>query len=86
MNVKALSGFVREENWRSDVECRDAVNNKLRRLLSDSPVFSCLLLEDHVTVVHPVLCGDVDSCMRVVLRRLSQHVIHDALPILPHVS
>lgn len=24
--------------------------------------------------------------MRVVCRRLSQHVVHDALPILPHVS
>lgn len=53
---------------------------------SDSPVFSCLLLEDHVTVVHPVLCGDVDLRMRVVFCRLSQHVVHDALSILPHVS
>ena len=52
----------------------------------DSPVFSRLLLEDHVAVVHPLLCGDVDACMRVVLGRLSQHVVHDALPVLPHVS
>lgn len=51
-----------------------------------NPVFSRLLLEDHVAVVHPVLCGDIDACVRVVLRRLSQHIIHNALAVLPHVS
>lgn len=52
----------------------------------DSPIFSRLLLEDHVAVVHPVLCSDIDACVRVVLRRLSQHVVYNALPVLPHVS
>lgn len=66
------------------MEFRDVNTDKLR-LLSDPPVFSCLFLEDHVTVVHPVLRGDVDLCMRVVLHCLSQHVVHNALPILPHV-
>lgn len=51
----------------------------------DSPVFSRLLLEDHVAVVHPVLRGDVDAGVRVVLGRLPQHVVHDALAVLPHV-
>lgn len=50
-----------------------------------SPVFPRLLLEDHVAVVHPVLCGDVDPNVGVVLGRLAQHVVNDALPILPHV-
>lgn len=54
-------------------------------LMLGSPVFSRLLLEDHVAVVHPVLGGDVDSSVRVVLRRLAQHVVNDALPVLSHV-
>lgn len=63
---------------------RDAANEDLRR--NDSPVFSRLLLEDHVAVVHPVLRGDVDPRVRVVLGRLPQHVVHDALAVLPHVA
>lgn len=51
-----------------------------------SPVFSRLLFEDHVAVVHPVLRGDVDPSMGVVLRRLAQHVVNYTLPVLPHVS
>lgn len=56
-----------------------------QEVLLVSPVFPRLLLEHHVTVVHPVLCGGVDASVRVVLRRLPQHVVHDALPVLPHV-
>lgn len=51
----------------------------------DVPVFSRLLLKDHVAVVHPVLCGDVDLCVGVVVSRLFQHVVHNAFPVLPHV-
>lgn len=63
-----------------------AGGNTYRRQSLDSPVFSCLLLEGHVAVVHPVLCGDVDASLGIVLRSLLQHVVHDAFTVLPHVS
>lgn len=51
-----------------------------------SPVFARFLLENSVAVIHAVLCGDVDACMWVVFHRLPQHVVHNALAILPHVA
>lgn len=66
--------------------CRRTFTNAWRKLCCDSPVFSSFLFEDHVTVVHPVLCGDINTCMRIVHCCLSQHVVHNALSIFPHVS
>lgn len=75
------------ESYLSSVgRCRSAVANNLRKLCCDSPVFSSFLLEDHVTVVHSVLCGDIDACMRIVHCCLSQHVVNNALSIFSHVS
>lgn len=68
------------------MEFSDAVpKTKTGQLQFDSPVSSSLLLKDHVAVVHPVLCGDKDAGMRVVFRRLPQHVVHNAFPVFPHV-
>lgn len=50
-----------------------------------SPVLSCLFLEHGVAVVHPLVRGDVDASARVLLWCLLQHVVHDALAVLPHV-
>lgn len=52
----------------------------------DLPVFSCLLLKYCITVTHALFCCHIDFGSWVAVNSFLQHVVHNAISILPHVS